>query len=365
MPNDSIFSAISPTALATVVQGANESVTYPGDLFFPAQFVPRMKISYIKDSVPLAVALRPSALDAAPTIRGRRGFQQVTEELPFFRESFYIGEQEYKELVAVQIGSQSEAYVQDIINRFYNDGLELYNGALKQLEAMRMQLLWRGGIIQLTGSEVTYDFKMPSQNKFAVQPGAQWSNTSASNPINDLRIWMRAMESGPGNSVPKVILMNQKTWGYIQDNVNLRTAYWAERGITIGGTGPEITSADFMSYLSRKLDLTGEGGVIIKVINGKYRPYEDSAAIPYFADDRVALLPAKELGKTYFTNTPESDFNSSGQNNGKFSLTTLQNGITLAQTMPFAPPFSIQTWVTMIGLPSYQAVDQCGMAIVA
>jgi hypothetical protein len=368
--NLNIFDAVSPRALATFITEANDPLKPAafGESLFPTSYVPGMNMSYIKDKTNLHVALRPSALDAEPTIRGRKGFERVTEELPFFREAYFVGEKDYAQLSAVYNGDMSADYVSQIRDQFLDDGLDLYNGALMQLEAMRMQLLSKGGIIELSDGGIRYDFEMPHENKFAVAGGAEWNLTAAADPIADLRKWRRDMQDGPGRTAPAIIVMSEKTWGYIMDNEKINQAYWAERGITISaGVGPTVSSDAFMDYMSRKLN-TGvydSSPVTFRVIAGSYHPHEDSPSTPFFADDRVALLPLANLGKTYYTDTPESKFNASGRNTGKFQLETMDTGISIGQTMPDKPPLSLETWVSMIAMPSFQAVDKCGLAVVA
>jgi hypothetical protein len=368
MANLNIFESVNPEALAAYITGMDTSQNYTGETFFPTVYVPGMKISYLKDTTRLSVALRPSALDAEPTLRGRRGFEQITEELPFFREAFFIGEKEYKELLTIYRGDMASRYATEIIRRFYNDGTELYNGALMQLEAMRMQLLSKGGIIELQNGNIKYDFKMPAENKFAVTPGAEWNLTAAADIIGDIRRWREAMQEGPGGTPPSILMMSQKTWSYIADNEKINRGFWAERGINVtSGSGPSISDEDYKRYIKRKLSTgaSDSGAVEFVIISKKYRPYENSVPMPFFEDDKVALLPLSTLGNTYYTDTPESDFNASGVNTDKFKVTTMKNGITISQSMPDRPPLSIETWVSMIALPSFQAIDQCGLATVA
>jgi hypothetical protein len=368
--NPNIFDAVSPRALATFITEANDPLKPAafGESLFPTSYVPGMSMSYIKDKTRLHVALRPSALDAEPTIRGRKGFQRVTEELPFFREAFFVGEKDYKLLMSVYNGDMSADYAAQIRDQFLDDGYELYSGALMQLEAMRMQLLSKGGVIELSDGAIKYDFEMPDENRFVVSPGSEWNNTAASDPIADIRKWRKDMLSGPGRTSPTIVVMSETTWGYIMDNEKINQSYWAERGISIAsGTGPTISSDEYMDYLRRKLN-TGvydTSPVSFKIIGGTYRPHENSDAMPLFEDNCVALLPLENLGKTYYTDTPESDFNASGLNTGKFTVETMDSGITVSQSIPDKPPLSLETWVSMIAMPSFQSVDKCGLAIVS
>jgi len=370
MGNKSIFNKFAPKALAAYIQelAKQEEQDYILRSYFPTEYTAELSLSYLRASAALPAALRPTAFDAEPSLRPRRGFKEVVKGIPFFREAFFVGEEEYKELMAINNGEKSERYAVQIVNQYYEDGQNLHKGALMQVEAMRMQLLSKGGKIEVGDGAAmySYDFEMPSANLFAVAPGFEWSNTATAEIIRDLRRWREDMRSGPGRTLPGAVIMSTKTWGYIMDNQPIAQAIWAERGFA---PGSELTAAQIREYINRKLD-TGAVGYrpleFIVVDNGYY-PHLDSVFVPYFEDNKVAFIPGNiPLGKTFWSDTPEYDAGGSSLNTGKFTMSrTAEYGITICQSLPDLPPMNIRTWLSMIAMPSFPQVDKCGLAIVA
>lgn len=85
------------------------------------------------------------------------------------------------------------------------------------------------------------------------------------------------------------------------------------------------------------------------------------AAVKYVPDDTFVLFPTGNLGFTWFgTTQEESDLLSSGVAN--VSITDTGVAIT---TMPKSDPVNVETKVSMISLPSFEAADQIFIADVA
>lgn len=64
---------------------------YLGEALFPNVRTDGMELKSISGKAGPPVTLRPSAFDANAPIRPRIPFQQLTNEMPFFREAMVIG----------------------------------------------------------------------------------------------------------------------------------------------------------------------------------------------------------------------------------------------------------------------------------
>ena len=71
-------------------------VPFLGASLFPAMKQVGLDLSWIKGKDGLAVALKPSQLDAKATLRDRIGVTRIETEMPFFREAMLIKEKERK-----------------------------------------------------------------------------------------------------------------------------------------------------------------------------------------------------------------------------------------------------------------------------
>ena len=65
---------------------------YLGETLFPAQKKLGLDLKWIKGSAGLPVVLKPSAFDVGAVPRPRIGFDKLSAEMPFFKESLYIDE---------------------------------------------------------------------------------------------------------------------------------------------------------------------------------------------------------------------------------------------------------------------------------
>ena len=65
---------------------ASNRMPYVGQAFWPNKKKMGIDLKWIKTHKGLGIALKPSALDSLATIRPRKGFEAITQEMPFFRE---------------------------------------------------------------------------------------------------------------------------------------------------------------------------------------------------------------------------------------------------------------------------------------
>lgn len=85
-----------------VTNEASNNMPYLGTTWFPVRKKNGIDLKWIKSHKGLSVALKPSALDSLATIRTRKGFEIVKEEMPFFRESMMIKEHDLMEIQRAQ-----------------------------------------------------------------------------------------------------------------------------------------------------------------------------------------------------------------------------------------------------------------------
>ena len=84
----SIFELVtSQSIVAYWEELAQDREPYLGDELFPARKKLGLKLDWIKGSNGLPVVLKPSAFDAAAVPRERIGFDKLTSQMPFFKES--------------------------------------------------------------------------------------------------------------------------------------------------------------------------------------------------------------------------------------------------------------------------------------
>lgn len=308
-----------------------------GEELFPSQQKLGLDLKWIKGSQGLPIVLRPSAYDVAAMKRDRIGFDKVAMEMPFFKESMYIDE-ELRQQLNMVLETGNQAYIDSVMNRVFADDIALLNGARAQRERMRMMMLTTGAIsISANGQNYDYDYGMSNEQKVTVTKS--WSDPTA-DIITDIRTWQDDRENETGTRPTRAICSN-KTLGYLLINDSIRNAIWGN------AASAPVSREKVMTYLMSELGLT------LAVYTKRYMA-ENKDKKQYVPDDTFVLIPDGYLGTGWFGTTPEqSDLMSGSAAN--VSITDVGVAVT---TTKKTDPVNIDTKVSMIFLPSFEAIDQ-------
>ena len=317
---------------------ANQRRPYLGDTLFPAQKKMGLDLKWIKGNKGLPVVLNVSAFDAKAVPRDRIGFDRVSASMPFFKESLLIDE-ELRQQLNIVLDTGNQAYIDSVINRVFDDQTSLLDGAAAQRERMRMQLLSSGMIsLSANGQTYTYDYGIKSTHKPTA--GASWA-TETTDIIGDIRTWQDLIEDETGVR-PTRAICSRKTWSYMLKNTVI------SKSIFVLSSGQAAVSDRYLrNYLMEELGLT------VEVYTKKYIN-ESGASAAFIPDDVFILIPEGTLGSTWFGTTPEeSDLLGSGVEN----VAITDTGVAVT-TIKIADPVNVETKVTQICLPSFEAADQ-------
>ena len=335
----SIFDLIKAPELTSYWEEHTQDMPpYLGEELFPADKKLGLKLDWIKGANGLPVVLKPSAFDVGAVPRPRIGFEKLSTQMPFFKESTYIDEELRQELnMVLETGNQ--AYIDAVTRRVFADEVHLLNGARARREQMRMMALTTGAIaITANGQAYNYDYNLPEDHK--VTTDTSWSDVNA-DAVEDLRKWMDKAEEDTGIR-PTRGVCTRKTWGYLRRNQKIIKSLFVLSNGQVGA----ISDARLTQYLmdERGLEL---------VIYGKRFKDDTGAATGFVPDDMVSLFPAGQLGTTWFGTTPEE----SDLMGGKVANVSITDVGVAVTTIEKADPVNVETKVTMICLPSFEAAD--------
>lgn len=311
---------------------------YLGEELFPADKKLGLKLDWIKGANGLPVVLKPSAFDAGAVPRARIGFDKLSTQMPFFKESTYVDEELRQELnMVLETGNQ--AYIDAVVRRVFADETHLLEGARARREEMRMMALTTGAIaITANGQAYNYDYGMPADHKSTVT--TSWSTTT-SDPIEDMRTAMDKIEDDTGIR-PTRGVCTRKTWGYLRKNERIIKSIF----VLSNGQVSALSDARLSQYLMDELGLE-------LIVYGKRYKNDAGAATQFVPDDTVVLFPSGNLGTTWFGTTPEE----SDLMGGKVANVSITDVGVAVTTIEKADPVNVETKVTMICLPSFEAAD--------
>ena len=339
----SIFDIVKAPELAAYWETmTKDRPPYLGEVLFPAQKKLGLDLKWLKGSAGLPVVLKPSAFDAGVIPRERMGFDSLQMQMPFFKESTYIDE-ELRQQLNMVLETGNAAYIDAITNRVFNDETRLLEGARARIEQMRMMLLTTGAIsITANGQAYTYDYGLPTGHKG--DAAAKWS-IKTSDIISDISGWQDTIENDTGVRPTRAVCDNT-VWANMKKNENISKAIYV-----LGGGTVSVNDARLRDYLMEEL------GLEVSVYTKSYKN-DAGTATRFMPANTFVLFPKGNLGNTWFGTTPEeSDLMSSAVAN----VAITDTGVAVTTTQK-TDPVNVETKVSMITLPSFEAADQVYIA---
>lgn len=318
----------------TLVQ---DEAPYPCEELFPDDKKRGLQLSWIKGARGLPVVLKTSAFDANAVPRPRIGFDKLVTEMPYFKESTYIDEELRQELnMVLETGNQ--AYIDSVMSHVFDDETNLLRGARASRERMRMMALTTGAVSMANnGQTFSYDYGVTHKGDANVA----WSSHSTADPIEDIRVAMEAVADDTGATITRA-MCDGATWRDLRNNEALAKKIF----VLSNGVGA-VSDRALREYLLEELNIE-------VMINDKRYVNEAGATAKFMPANTFVMFPDGALGRTWFGTTPaESDL--MGGNAANVSITDTGVAVVTHQTVD---PVNVETIVSQICLPSFEAADQ-------
>mgnify|MGYP000848412668 CR=1 FL=1 len=259
---------------------------YIGFKLFPAIKTENIKLAVAdlteKGKVPVMALIH--ALDTEARIGDRPDPEGVNYELFLIKEKLNQGEALKKLLRNGMLNPDKQA----MLERIYNDAANLISRVLTRVEAMTCELL---STAKLTIAEnnvaKVVDYGLPATHRMTVQ---SWGT-----PATDILADLKDIQKRAKNKIVRAITTS-KVMGYIQDN----TAINALAAVT----------SNVASLIWVKEFMLKNFGIEFIVYDGTYKLSAQNDTEYYFLkEDVITFLTTDEvLGRTFFTYTPEEDF---------------------------------------------------------
>ena len=334
----SIFDLITNQELSAywIVLSQHEA-PYPTEELFPVQKKRGLDLKWIKGRKGLPIVLKTSAYDAKAIPRPRIGMEILKTQMPFHKESLYVDEELRQELnMVLETGNQ--AYIDSVVKRIFDDEMSLLRGARASRERMRMMALTTG-IIAITnnGQMFEYDYEVEHKGNAA----KSWSDRENADPIEDIRVAKEVIAEETGAVITRA-MCDGKTWRDLRNNESIKKEIF----VLTNGIGA-INDNRLREYVLDQV------GITIMVNDFRYED-ENGNTLKFMPENTFVMFPAGNLGNTWFGTTPaESDLMSKAAAN----VSIVDTGVAI-QTITKEDPVNVETVVSMICLPSFEAADQ-------
>lgn len=217
---------------------------------------------------------------------------------------------------------------------------------------MRMQLLSTGKIAIEDADKRTikYDYLLKFGHKQSKLTGTNaWSSEGA--PVTEqIMAWLDTVEDDTGERPTRAVL-NSTTFNLLKKNKEVL----ADLKPLVATQTVPIKNAQLSQWFQDTF------GLYVAVYSKKFLPVFGGTAEKFFPDNVFTLLPAGNLGNTWFGTTPEEADLMAGQN---ANVQIINTGVAIT-TFNTLDPVNVNTKVSQIVLPSFEAADKIFIATVA
>lgn len=337
----------SAIALAATNDASN-AIPYLGLQFFPEMKKAGLDLKWIKTHKGLPVTLKASNFDALPALRTREGVKIEKTQMAFFRETMQITEEDEQEIGRAD--DENDPYLKSALQSVYDDTNALLSGAEVVPERMRMSLLATTEghpSIGIESDGVKYEYDYDPNGEYAakhylkLEGTSDWSDTENSKPLTDLNNARKALAKL--GKIASYVLMNSNTFEYLLNNKQVKNAILAQN-LT---ANIEMTEENVVSIVRSRTKLS-------IVLYDKMYMDEDKNDQYFYPDNKVTLLPAGALGKTWFGTTPEER---TASQVADVDVSMYGVGIAIAKKVEYGPPAVTYVTASEIVLPSYENMD--------
>lgn len=338
----------SESIALAATNAASNDIPYVGLQWFPEEKKQGLDLKWIKTHRGLAVSLAPSNFDALPVIRARGGLKTEKTQMAFFREQMVVKEEDAQEIDRIK--DENDPYLAGALVSIYDDTTALVRGAEVVPERMRMQLLattdGHPAIgIQSDGVVYAYDYdptgEYASKHYMKITTAADKWSAATSKPLSDLNKGKKVLRTL--GKVPRYVLMTSTTFGYFAGSTEVKNAILSQN----------LTANILLDDDTVKAIIKGKTGLTPVIYDKMYIDEEGDEQL-FYPDNKVTLLPAGALGKTWFGTTPEE--RTAGQV-ADVDVTIYGKGIAIAVKTEYGPPAITSTTASEITLPSYEDMD--------
>lgn len=342
-----IFDFINAKEIALYIKNLPVESTLDKQLF-PADKQYGMEIELAKGAKQRPVALSLSSFDVNVRPRILKASVDIEKrDMPFMKESVLINEKERQKLMlALQANNQN--IVDQILSTVYENYKVLVDGAEVQMRRMRAELLQNGKIeIISKNGDITVDYNVPAEHKETITTAAKKWSAATADIVGDIIKWQKVFVN-EGYAKPTVLVLTDTCFGYVCQNANIIGDI---KGLN---TNYIVTENDVKNYLLTKF------GITVAIVNGVY-VNESGTTVPYYADNKVTLIPTGALGRTVYGTTPEEADSVFGSS--KLDTQIVNTGVAIT-TMHKEDPVTVETKVSQLGMPSFEKADECFFATV-
>jgi hypothetical protein len=331
-----IFDIVTSGNIASYWTELGNNATNFTEELFPTSKQLGIDLKWIKGSRGQPIALKASAFDAHSIPRPRIGVNMMMQQMPYFKESYYIDE-ELRQQLNMVLSSGNQTVIDSIMTRVFDDAVRLLAGAAARREQMRSMVLSTGSLAFVSnGQEFLYDYGVSHKANAA----KSWADPT-SDPLEDIRFAKEMIQSDTGDVLTRA-MCDGLSWKNLRYNEKIRKSVFMTATSTDG----------YLSDQRLKQFIRDEMGLEVHVNDNQFMG-DSGTSERYMPENTFTMFPDGELGRTWYGTTPaESDL----MNTKAANVSIVDTGVAITVVVK-ADPVQTETIVSQICMPSLEKAD--------
>lgn len=293
--------ALSGEELIVYARNLATPNNYLHDLLFPAHETSELTIDIVREGGRLPVMAQIAELGTQVEYGSREGMTGQQIEIPKIQRGRAMGEKLVRLLIQ---GGLRNNEIAEIRRTQLNDADYAIDAIKARKEWIAMQSIFTGGVTYSEdGVQLSVDFGYTDDQKPVLTGTDLWSDTTNSNPIDDIQTWVGAMQD-KGINLTRA-LASRQIISYLLQNKNVRIAYHGDPSGT--ANPPQLNKAQLDSLfttlgLPKIVQYDTQARVENKALsNGKL----SFSTIRMSPQNRFVMLPESALGHYLWAETTE------------------------------------------------------------
>jgi Phage major capsid protein E len=217
----SLEQALSSPELLVYARNLATPTNYLHELLFPARETSELSVDLIREGSRLPVMAQIAELGTEVQYGSREGMSGQRIEIPKIQRGRAMEEKLVRTLL---LGNLRGNEVAEIRRTQLNDADYAVDAIKARKEWIAMQSIATGGVTYSEGGvQLSVDFGYTAEQKPVLSGTDLWSDTTNSNPIEDIQTWVNAM-ADKGINLTRA-LASRQVISYLLQNKNVRIAY--------------------------------------------------------------------------------------------------------------------------------------------
>ncbi|MGM0940356.1 MAG: major capsid protein [Bacillota bacterium] len=328
--------------LQSYVQNREYPLTV-GNGLFPNDRTEDFEIKYLLGSNAAPVSASVHGYDSESQVGSRDGLEEMSMEPALIKRKIKMGER----LIKAMTQARTNAEVQRVIDRIYNDVDNMVNAVRTRIERMRFEAVSTGKLeINENGFIGTIDYGVADEQKETLTGTNIWTDNGAK-PLDDIDNFVNKIVKFSGVT-PERILTSRKIFNALKRHDSVRKGIFGVKSARL------VTNAELNAFLQE------QGLPAIATDDRVYREQKNDGSYVtkrFFPEKAFVLLPGGELGKTVHGITPEE------ANMRYMQTATFENfGNIVAQIYSTNDPVARWTKAVALAMPSFPTANQIFIA---